>query len=110
MYRDLNRISSEFYKFTMTPEQKEYLEIISLGRPALNLFNLPKELREKISSWEIDDFIFQTAESLFYFVKEEIKNESISVRNFFEGFVLDYELYMKYFDYVYRFSHLSSFE
>ena len=110
MYRDLNRISSEFYKFEMTSEQKEFLEVISLGRPALNLFNLPKELRQKISSWEIDDLIFQTAESLFYFVLEEIKKEPISIKNFLEGFVGDYALYMKYFDYVYRFSHISSFE
>lgn len=110
IYRDLNKISSEFYKFEMTLEQKEYLSVINLGRPGLNLFNLPKELREKISNWEIDDLIFQTAENLFYFVIEEIKKQPFSIKNYFEEFVKDYDLFMKYFDYIYRFSHISSFE
>lgn len=110
LYRDMNRISSAYYKFDITPEQKEYLEIISLGRNSMNLFNLSKEIREKIKNWEIDDFIFQTAESIFKFVQEEIKTQSKDIRNFLESFVNDYNLFMIYFDYIYRFSQISDFE
>jgi len=93
----------------MTPEQKEYLDIISLGRKSTNMFSLPREIREKVKNWEIDDFIFETAESLFKNIQKEIKSQPRDVKKFFESFVNDYDLYMIYFDYIYRFSHISDF-
>lgn len=106
----MNKFSSSFFKFDMTSEQKEYLDIISLGFESQNLFNLPKELRQRILKYEIDDLIFQTAENLFYYVQEEIKKQPKSIKRFLESFVNEYELFMKFFDYVYRFSNLSDFE
>ena len=110
MYRDINKISSAFFKFDSTQEQQEYLDIISLGTDSINILNLPKNLREYVKKYEIDDSIYETAENLFNFVKQEVNKLKNSEKDFFNTFINDFELYRKYFDYVYRFGQMSNFE
>lgn len=111
IYRDDNKFSSSFFKFEASPEQMEYLDILSEGRSSsINYMNLEKELKQKLMEYEIDDLINQTAENLFEFVQIEVKKLSKNIRNFFEGFVYEHDLYMKYFDYINRYSNLILFE
>lgn len=99
-HRDRGHYPSGFYKFEINKKQKEYLEIISLGRKSKSVLNIPDELRNELRSMGMDFTIYDNLSNMFKYVKNQVSKMSKAPKDAMNTFVNDERLFLNYFDFI----------
>lgn len=99
-YRERNLYPTGYLNFDITPKQREYLDIISLGEKGVNSFRISNGLRKELKDLKIDLTVSNNALNLFNFVKSQTKKFGKLTREAMDTFVNDEKLFLRYFEFI----------
>ena len=103
-HRERNLFPSGYFKFDISKNQREYLDVISFGRESSNIFNLPKQLRNELKVLNLDFTLLDNILNIFNFVKTETQKKPKQIKDCMNSFIQDEDLFLIFFDYISRFA------
>jgi hypothetical protein len=99
-HRERNLYPTGYLKFDLNSKQKEYLDIISLGKKSSNSFNLSPEVRKELMDLNIEFTVLNNVLDLFNYIKKETQKLGRLKREAMNTFVNDEKLFLTFFDFI----------